>query len=550
MLKDHYEKILQQLRTDAAYLAERYPDLAVNLQRENTDPDVARLLEGVALVAARQAEQMAADRDEHTQGWLQAMAPELLLPLPAMVLAQAEVGAGVLALKGGSAFTSGSQDAVVAWQLAYDCTLLPLELTALAQTPQELCIEFTALGDIADFSRPIRIQLAGDLNDSQALAYHLATGVTERTFECGQLNTALPESAWQCAYQVADGSWLHSVDESVRPSRPRWLQECWCLPQRVLAFDLDLSLAMAQGQLAAGETFSLRLSLAQALPQKVALTQLALNVLPLINLQPSALLPFTRQLDKSLYQLALADERLSVQQLVAILSVREDMSNGDRHAYLPIAEEAQRSAAEGVYQLLRQTRQPQIQVRLDRPAPDTGLVMIDCLTHQGDDASRAQTGTALTGPVTGQLLCSPSQWIAAPGQQQAQWKLLQAQQSGQQRGDLQALVGQLHGLLPPEDSHFDERRRLLRAVEALHSLSVTAAPITRGTSIILGQEVILTLDSDAFRTEADCWQFCLLIWQLLRGRLAINSVMALRVRNQKQQDILYWPAASGTRAVI
>jgi len=550
MLKDHYEKILQQLRTDAAYLAERYPDLAVNLQRENTDPDVARLLEGVALIAARQAEQMAADRDEHTQGWLQAMAPELLLPLPAMVLAQAEVGAEVLAIKSGSAFASGSQDGLVGWQLAYDCTLLPLEPTALTQTPQELCIEFTATGDLAAFAKPIRIQLVGDLKDSQTLAYHLAMGVTERTFEFAELRSTLPASAWQPAYQVADGSWLRSVDDSVRPSRPRWLQECWCLPQRVLAFDLDLSQVMAHRQLTAGETFSLRLSLAQALPQQVGLGQLALNVLPLINLQPSTLLPFTRQIDKSLYQLALADERLSVQQLVAIGSVSEHLSDGNRHAYFPIAEEARRGAAEGVYQLLRQNRQPQIQMRLDRPAPETGLVMIDCVTHQGDDASRSTTGTALTGPVSGHLLCSPSQWIAAPDQQQAHWKLLHTQQSGQQRGDLSALVDQLHGLLPPEDSHFDERRRLLRSVEALHSLSVSEAPITRGTSIILGQEVILSLDSDAFRTDADCWQFCLLIWQLLRGRLAINSVVALRVKDQKQQDILYWPAASGTRAVI
>jgi len=550
MLKDHYEKILQQLRTDASYLAERYPDLAVNLQRENTDPDVARLLEGVSLVAARQAEKMAADRDEHTQGWLQAMAPELLLPLPAMVLAQAQVGTEVVAIEAGSVFASGSQEGSVGWQLVHDSTLLPLEVTGLAQTPQELCIEFTAGGYIADLAKPIRIQLVGDLTDSQTLAYHLAMSVTERKFEYAELRTTLPASGWQAAYQVADGSWLRSVDDSVRPSRPRWLQECWCLPQRVLAFDLDLSQVMAQRNMAAGEMFKIRLSLNQALPQKVDQGQLALNVLPLINLQSSALLPFTRQVDKSLYQLALADERLSVQQLVAIVSVSENLANHDRHAYFSIAEEARRSAADGVYQLLRQNRQPQIQMRLDRPAGETGMVMIDCLTHQGDDASRSTIGTPLTGPVNGHLLCSPSQWIAAPDQQKALWKLLQAQQSGQQRGDLQALVDQLHGLLPPEDSHFDERRRLLRSVESLHSLSVHEAPITRGTSIILGQEVILTLDSDAFRNDADCWQFCLLIWQLLRGRLAINSVVALRVVNAKQKDLLYWPAASGTRAVI
>ncbi|WP_320827247.1 type VI secretion system baseplate subunit TssF [Reinekea sp.] len=550
MLKDHYEKILQQLRTDVAHLAQRFPDLAVNLQRENTDPDVARLLEGVALVAARQAEQMATDRDEHTQGWLQAIAPELLLPLPAMVLAQAEVGTEVLALKAGSAFASNSQSGSVGWQLAYDCTLLPLELTALAQTPQELSLELTAKGDMSAFAQPIRIQLVGDLNDSQTLAYHLAMGVTECTVEYADIRTTLPISAWQPAYQVTDGSWLRSLDDSVRPSRPRWLQECWCLPQRVLAFDLDLSQAMAQRKVAKGDTINIRLSLRAALPQKVERSQLALNVLPLINLQPSVILPFTRQTDKSLYQLALADERLSVQQLVAIVSVSERLTDGGRHAYLSIAEAAQRSAADGVYQLLRQDREPQVQIRLDRSAADTGLVMIDCVTHQGDDASRALTGDSLTGTLNGHLLCRPSQWIAPPEQQQAQWELLQAQHSGQKRGDLPALVAQLHGLLPPEASHFDERRRLLRLVEALHSLSVSPAPITRGTSIILGQEVILTLDSDAYRNEADCWQFCLLIWQLLRGRLAINSVVALRVMNDKQQELLYWPAASGTRAVI
>ena len=146
MLKEHYEKILQQLRNDAAYLAQRYPDLAVNLQRDNTDPDVARLLEGVALVAARQAEQMAEDRDEQAQGWLQAIAPELLLPLPAMVLAQAEVGADTQTVTAGTAFVSGSQDGSVHWQVAHDCTLLPLVLTDLEQTGQALSLQFTVQG--------------------------------------------------------------------------------------------------------------------------------------------------------------------------------------------------------------------------------------------------------------------------------------------------------------------------------------------------------------------------------------------------------------------
>lgn len=550
MLKEHYEKILQQLRNDAAYLAQRYPDLAVNLQRENTDPDVARLLEGVALVAARQAEQMAEDRDEQAQGWLQAIAPELLLPLPAMVLAQAEVGADALTVTAGTAFVSGSQDGSVHWQVAHDCTLLPLVLTDLEQTGQALSLQFTVQGDLAAPIQPIRVQLVGDLHDSQTLAYHLATGVDGWELSYADQRLPLPASAWQPAYQVADGSWLAAVDDRVQTSRPRWLQECWCLPERILAFDLDLSPALGQRALTAGETFRIHFSLREILPQQVELSQLALNVLPLINLQPSALLPFTRQPEQSLYQLALADERLSVQQLVAIVSVNEQLAQGERHDYYPIAEVAHRGAQDGVYQLLRQTRQPQVQMRLDRPASSAGLVMIECLTHQGDAASRSSTGATLSGPISGHLVCSPSQWIAAPDQQQAQWQMLHAQQSAQQRGDLAALVDQLRGLLPPEDSHFDERRRLMRSVDALLSLSVSATTITRGTSIILGQEVTLRLERSAFRSDADCWQFCLLIWQMLRGRLAINSVMALRVQNEKQQDLLYWPAASGTRAVI
>jgi len=549
MLKEQYEQILAQLKTDASDLAKRHPDLAVSFQRENTDPDVARLLEGVALIAARQRQHLADDQIEQQQGWLQSVAPDILKPIPAMVLANVDASPHVREIPAGMTLTANAGGQAVYWQAAVPTTLLPLDIASLMQSDSDVQFALSVLGECNIANHPFTLQMTGDGPEFVQQLHGLIANTQAVIVSVNEQQFSLDSNVLQVKYQVSDGSWLQPLlDRFDQPSVPRWLTELWCNPARGLALSLDLS-SLSELTLQAGDQLAINLQLRQPLSHKISADQWTTNAVPLVNLKQSNLLPFSRQKDRSIFELSMMNENESTDQLVSLLSVQENLADQEFN-YVSIGHLAAQSPQGGVYQLLRQNSAPRLQIRLQRTGDGAGLVQLSALVHQGDVASGLPSGTQVSGnDVTGSFITSPSQWINIPNTQTAQWKALRVQQAASKKSDLASLVEQLTVLLPPAESHYEAYRRLQRFIDALVGLQIVDSPITRGTSLILGQEVVLHLNMATFPV-ADAWLFCTIIWQLMRGRLAVNSVMALKVINEKNETVFTWSHASGTRSVV
>jgi len=141
-LLQYYNQELQHLREMGAEFAEQFPKIAARLGMEGievTDPYVERLLEGVALMAARVQLKLDAEFPRFTQRLLEIVYPNYLAPVPPMLVAQFQpdlsdnnLGRGFTVPRGsGLIGQAGKGDKTKCeFRTAHELTLWPLEITS------------------------------------------------------------------------------------------------------------------------------------------------------------------------------------------------------------------------------------------------------------------------------------------------------------------------------------------------------------------------------------------------------------------------------------
>ena len=89
MLNRHYLDELAYLRDLGREFARAHPEIAGHLGEIGTDPDVERLLEGVAFIGARIRQKLDDEIPELTHALIDCFWPQWLCPLPATSVVQA-----------------------------------------------------------------------------------------------------------------------------------------------------------------------------------------------------------------------------------------------------------------------------------------------------------------------------------------------------------------------------------------------------------------------------------------------------------------------------
>jgi type VI protein secretion system component VasA len=555
MLRKHYEQVLKQLREDAETLAGEQPDLAVNFRRENTDPDVSKLLEGLALLAARQNIQLENDQLEQQQGWLQAVAPNALLPMPCMAILALDPPSQVDIIPPLNKFSSTSSGDSVSWLNVSQQRHLPLKINDVTVDKKLLSITLECLGDIENIQKEkLNFQLLGELTNSQQIAMSLSNhvrsiriGVSKSEDSWDWLST--PKQDWNIKYQVTQGSWLNGILHHKVHHELSWVEESLRFPQRGLSFDLNLNSLSQIESLEKGQLVEIQWTLDSAMATIPKAEDFSLHTVPLINLDDTDLLPFNRNANESLYELAFANPDVSQSQFFGIKRIYEQVAQSQIE-YTSLAGESWRSEQQGSYQLLRQESAPFLQARLAKSSDEIGLMRTTAWIHQEDIALPLLTGSPVTGSRSGTLISAPSMWRLPLSSHQAQWTVLKQQQVAHAQTSLASFKELLCSLLLHENNNEELQSLFKGHIEAIVDLRFVDDEIVRGTSVVLGQHVTIELDENGFRTDGQCWYFSSLLWQLFRSRLPINGVLAMTVENVKHKELHHWPHASGTRALV
>lgn len=305
-LEDYFHEELTRLHHDGAELARQRPDLAPFLGLPGQDPDVERLLEGVALLCAQIHARLDDELPELSQSLLELAAPQQLQPVPALGMLHCQpMTAAILqpqCLRAGSLFHATSQDALTLRTLQ-DGWVYPAELAACSFGPTHLQTELrlfqpTPLAGI-DWSR-LSFWLSDGLGNAKLLyAYlhqHLA-GIEILTPQRHALPAATlrwPDLQTRAPLLGAgiEGGALGLIDD------------LYHLPASLLCFQLDVPCLNDAQPLT---TIGLRLHFTQPLPAALhhSARALQINLFPCANLTTCEAEPIVLDGRRSSYPLYL-----------------------------------------------------------------------------------------------------------------------------------------------------------------------------------------------------------------------------------------------------
>ena len=303
MFSKYYQSELAFIRAAGKAYAEANPSTAGLLAERGGDPDVERLLEGFAFLAARVRERVDDAVPEVIHDLTEIVLPQYLRPVPACTIVEMTPVPGELLSRhrvpAGSEISSVPVDGTSCrFTTTADLDLLPVTVQdvlvdrALGATPVLRVHLQTTAQALADVFQPggVRFLLHGDLPLASTLFLWLARhlrGVRVCTASGG---IDLPPSAVRLVGLEPEFSLLPWP--RLAPQGYRTLQEYFTLPQKLLFFDLrDLHHAKE----IAAERFELAFQMERPpeLPSHMGRDNLRVNCVPAVNLFATAGEPVT-----------------------------------------------------------------------------------------------------------------------------------------------------------------------------------------------------------------------------------------------------------------
>lgn len=206
MSNTYYQDELRYLREVGPEFARANPDLARYLADAGSDPDVERLLEGVAFLCGRIRQKLDDELPELTASVMSLLWPHYLRPVPSLTilefLPELEGMQAPLAVEPGAEFASRPIDGTrCRYRSAWPVTLRPwalrdARLVTLPAQPARLVLQLqvAAKAKLADLQLDtVRLHLAGDPRTAFTLYLLLAAHVAGVTVSSGVSGTNRPE---------------------------------------------------------------------------------------------------------------------------------------------------------------------------------------------------------------------------------------------------------------------------------------------------------------------------------------------------------------------
>ncbi len=299
----YYQDELRYLREVGPEFARSNPEMARYLADAGSDPDVERLLEGVAFLCGRIRQKLDDELPEFTASLMSLLWPHYLRPIPSMtileLLPEVEGMQAPMAVNAGAEFASRPIDGTrCRYRSTWPVTLRPwvlgnAELETLPAEPARLKLTFRAaakskLEDLELGS--VRLHLAGDPPTAFALYLLLAAHVASVTISDGSSRAKRPEVHLPATAVKAAGL---DREAPLLPYPPYvfpgyyLIQEYFTLNERFLFIDVD-GLDRAVDQLELSDTVEVTFTFNRRLESYplVSPENIRLHCVPVINLFP------------------------------------------------------------------------------------------------------------------------------------------------------------------------------------------------------------------------------------------------------------------------
>lgn len=577
MVNRYFQQELAYLRDLGAEFSKKHPAIAPMLGGPGGDPDVERLLEGVAFLTALLRQKLDDEFPEVIHGLMQVICPHYLRPIPSTTIVAFRPKP---TLKDGRTIPAGIHIASVPvegtscrFKTCYNVTVYPLSLLEAsfvqpAGRPPfiELTLELKGLR-LSDWQpQSLRFFLAGDYHRAAnlyvLLRYYLKQIVLAPVDDGASLALS-PEALKPVGF---------SHEESVIPypthSFPgyRILQEYFVLPEKFLFLDLvGWEQWRNRGE---GSKFKIRFELdgLPFPPPVIKKESFVLFATPVINLFPHDADPIRLDHRKTEYQVRPSGANsghyyvYSVDNVVGFLQ-----GTAEERAYRPLeAFDSEPQSGPAYHTTYRTATVGEgFDVYLSvayppgpgSPALETLSIQLSCTNgvlpeslHRGDVSLPTNSTPEF---VEFENIHTPTSYVLPPLGTNLLWRLLSHLSlnhlSLARSENLRAIL-ELY-LFPGGHNQPAVLANRKRIAGIEHVASKGAARLVSGV-MMRGQEVTLRVRHDHFASQGDLFVFGSVLDHFLGSYASINTYTKLIVEEVVKGDIYQWPARLGDHPLI
>ena len=556
----YYRDHLAFLLDGGQALARAFPRAADRLARRGFDPDVERILEGIAHISGKIDEKHDQSFPEISQLMFDVLFPHYLCPLPATTIVQLDGKPGLIprgtALESVPVLGTSSQ-----FRTTYDVELLPLHLTEVAwqgsARQAQLTLRLAGRWGADNPPDRLRLYLHGEPLLTRSLFEWLTTRLdgVELVDERGK--------SLASARGVTVRPLGYADDESLFPYPPgsfpgfRLLQEYFTLPQKFLFLDIE-GLAHLLAQLPANESarFGLRFSLRVEAGHSFVVTQqnFRLGCTPVVNIFEHSADPVSRTAAQADYRIRPAGPHLHYQ-VYRVLEVLGRAPNGMITPY-PLLSELDLETTDGAFcRLHRREVQGEVVSYLSlndgRALPHAETILIDLLCSNGQIPLGLRVGDLchVAAPFDErrcQILSPVTTPVGVPVGVDLRWRLVTHLSLSQR--DLVSLDA-LRDAIALYNIHALRDTQVARALnlllEGMLNAETRLVQHQHRRVPIWGQSTTLTLDESAFDTEGELYLFGCVLNEYVALQSQINTFSEFAIRRAKSQDVHRWPRRLG-----
>jgi type VI secretion system protein ImpG len=587
----YYQDELRYLKEVGPDFARANPEIARHLSDRGSDPDVERLLEGVAFLCGRIREKLDDELPELTANMMSLLWPHYLRPIPSMTLLEMlpdiEAMQAPLRVAAGAEFASVPVEGTrCRYRSCWPVTLRPLAVEAVrleteAAKPVRLVITLRA-SEKAPLENlelgTVRFHLAGDAQTTFTLYLLLAAHVASVAVRDGTGAPNREAIALEPA-QVSPGGL--DRDEGVLPYPPhsfpgyRLLQEYFAFKDRFLFVDVA-GLDAAVSQLELTSTLELAITFNRRLESfpLVSRDNIRLHCVPAVNLFAQAADPIRLKHDRTQYLIQPMKSGMADRRHAEIYSVDEvgAITHADGltpHEYLPFYSFQHMATADPQAATYYQTHvTPNVVDGDTRRGTDTWIsfvkgggaggpaaeetvsIELTCTNRNLPAALRAgdicePTDSSPPG-IRFRNLLSPTSTIAPPLGRALSWRLISHMTLNYvSLSD----VGHFRELLRVYDfqSEHDAQRALAhqRLLDGITSVRTGFDERMIRGAAVRGSRIEVELDEDHFAGEGDAYLFSAILDRFMGLYATINGHTQLTVRFTRSGHVHQFPPRWG-----
>ncbi|MDR0548090.1 MAG: type VI secretion system baseplate subunit TssF [Deltaproteobacteria bacterium] len=571
-----YRQELNHLLAEATRFGQERPALAPFLATKSADPDVERLLEGVAYLAAVVRRRVNEGFPELAEALMDLLFPEVSQTLPALTLMRFQpapgfkesqivpYGAVLAAVPVNSVRARFALTESVAIWPAIVARARLIKVSGVPNAGLELKVD--AAAPLSDWIKDsLVIYLAGEFGEAADRRDWLLTRTKGLEVAAGSLTYPLPLTALSPAGVLATNSALLSPNAASQPrsSGPflgaGLIREYFAFPEKFLFVRVS---GLGPLKNAGDNSLTLRFFFKEPLknPPPVKPEHFVLNVAPAVNLVTRAAHPIRLDHRREEYLVRpqrSETEKLAINRVVKVVGLS---TTGQEREYRPFS--GYGSIGTGYYALRHGGLTGEdlyLKVIYPKgskpPEPETLSLELECYNREitdflgpGDIAFPTEKSPAMA---LFSNLVKPSKVAPAPAAEGALWRILSCLHlslsplsSAESLRDILALYA------PPLDADPTRQIGVKQKIEALVDLTAeTLDFFVRGWPA-RGTKLSLLIDGSRFASPGEIGLFGDVLERFLIDFLPLNSALALSLIDKNSKETRAWPIRLGLKKIL